>query len=95
MPCAWIVQRNCSAMPRLGGVLQPVPAAYGARPGRTAAFHRAPNVGIHRAGYTGLFAPLILDTISADLLLSCDPRDGNDLLAHYRQKLITRVGPAL
>ena len=40
-------------------------------------------------GYNGskkmaLFPPLLLDPISADLLVSCDPRDGNDLLAHYR-----------
>lgn len=42
-----------------------------------------------RLGYNGhkamaLFPPLLLDPISADLLVSCDPTDGNDLLAHYQ-----------
>jgi hypothetical protein len=27
--------------------------------------------------------PIILDWISADLILSCDKEVGNDLLAHY------------
>ena len=40
-------------------------------------------------GYNGdeaiaLFPPIILDRISADLILSCDKEVGNDLLAHYR-----------
>ena len=30
-----------------------------------------------------LFPPIILDRISADLILSCDKEVGNDLLAHY------------
>ena len=47
-----------------------------------------PFTVLRRLEYTGpdtlaSFPPLVLDTISADLLLSCDPKDGNDLLAHY------------
>ncbi len=47
-----------------------------------------PFTVLRMLGYTGpdtlaSFPPLILDTISSDLLLACDPRDGNDLLAYY------------
>jgi len=43
---------------------------------------------LHRLGYNGpdhiaLFPPLLLDEISTDLILACDPEGGNDLLAHY------------
>jgi len=43
---------------------------------------------LQRLGYNGseqiaLLPPLLLDTISADLLLACDPETGNDLLAYY------------
>ena len=49
---------------------------------------KPPLQALQRLGYNGLrnmalFPPLLLDPISADLLVSCDPRDGNDLLAHY------------
>jgi len=27
--------------------------------------------------------PILLDPISTDLLMACDPDTGNDLLAHY------------
>nr|MBC7244598.1 transposase [Chloroflexota bacterium] len=30
------------------------------------------------------FPPILLDGISPDSFLACDPRVGNDLLAHYR-----------
>ena len=44
---------------------------------------------LQRLGYNGpeqiaLFPPMLLDTISADLLVACDPEDGNDLLAYYQ-----------
>ena len=49
----------------------------------------SPLQALLRLGYNGpknmaIFPPLLLDPISSDLLVSCDPRDGNDLLAQYR-----------
>jgi transposase len=46
-------------------------------------------------GYNGneaiaLFPPIILDWISADLILSCDKEVGNNLLAHYSPGLSAR-----
>jgi transposase len=43
---------------------------------------------LRRLGYNGddriaLLPPILLRDISTDLLLSCDPQGGNDLLAHY------------
>jgi len=50
--------------------------------------HQPPLAVLQRLGYTGderiaLFPPVLLDAISTDLLLSCCPETGNDLLAHY------------
>jgi len=47
-------------------------------------------------GYNGdeaiaLFPPIILDRISADLILSCDKEVGNDLLAHYRKGGVRKI----
>jgi len=44
---------------------------------------------LYRLGYNGekqiaLLPPIILDPISADLLLACDSKVGNDLLAQYK-----------
>ncbi|MCS7261550.1 MAG: hypothetical protein NZ765_12380 [Anaerolineae bacterium] len=41
---------------------------------------------LHRLGYTGdawiaLVLPVLLDAISTDLLLSCDPETSNDLFS--------------
>ena len=52
---------------------------------------RPPLEVLHRLGYNGpdqiaLFPPLILDEISTDLILACDPEGGNDLLTHYRNE---------
>ena len=49
---------------------------------------RPPLAALRNSGYTGdkqiaLLPPILLDPISADLLLSCDSKDGNDLLATY------------
>lgn len=46
---------------------------------------------LHRFGYQGdlrlaLLPPIILDPISTDLLLYCEPPPGNDLLTIYRTK---------
>jgi transposase len=43
---------------------------------------------LHRLGYNGpdhiaLFPPLLLDEISTDLILACNPRGGNDVLTYY------------
>jgi transposase len=43
---------------------------------------------LRRLGYNGpdqiaLFPPLLLDEISSDLILACDPEGGNDLLTYY------------
>jgi len=51
--------------------------------------NQPPLAVLQRLGYTGderiaLFPPVLLDDISTDLLLSCRPEAGNDLLAHYR-----------
>jgi len=48
-----------------------------------------PLAVLENLGYThdhsiALFPPILLDTISTDLLLSCDPQGGNDLLTYYR-----------
>jgi len=32
--------------------------------------------------------PILLDPISTDLLMACDPDTGNDLLAHYKAEKI-------
>jgi len=50
---------------------------------------KTPLAVLKELGYNGeeaiaLFPPIILDRISADLILSCDKEVGNDLLAHYR-----------
>ena len=47
-----------------------------------------PLAVLQRFEYTGdlaiaSFPPVLLDPISTDLLMACDPEDGNDLLAHY------------
>ena len=47
-----------------------------------------PLTVLRELGYTGpdqiaLFPPILLDQISTDLLLACDPEGGNDLLAYY------------
>jgi hypothetical protein len=47
-----------------------------------------PLAVLKRLGYTNdeaiaLFPPIILERISVDLILSCDPETGDDLLAHY------------
>jgi transposase len=47
-----------------------------------------PFTALRNSGYTGgeqiaLLPPILLDPISSDLLLSCDSKDGNDLLATY------------
>jgi transposase len=49
---------------------------------------RSPLNMLQSCGYSGdervaLLPPILLDPISTDLLLSCDPKGGNDLLAHY------------
>ncbi|MBC7262788.1 MAG: hypothetical protein H5T64_00345 [Chloroflexi bacterium] len=49
---------------------------------------RTPLQVLRSLGYNGvdqiaLFPPLLLDRISTDLLLACDPEGGNDLLAYY------------
>jgi len=43
----------------------------------------------HCLGYNGpdqiaLFPPILLNTISTDLLLACDPESGSDLLTYYK-----------
>jgi len=43
---------------------------------------KPPLTVLKELGYN-LFPPIILDWISADLILSCDKEVGNDLLAHY------------
>ena len=50
---------------------------------------------LQRLGYNGsdqiaLFPPILLDQISADLLIACDPEAGNNLLASYSFKHGTR-----
>ncbi|MGQ9586397.1 MAG: hypothetical protein ACUVXG_13490, partial [Anaerolineae bacterium] len=52
-----------------------------------------PLAALRRLGYTGpdqiaLFPPILLDAISADFVLACNPEDGNDLLAHYRRAVV-------
>ena len=52
---------------------------------------KSPLAVLKGLGYNGdediaLFPPIILDRISADLILSCDKEVGNDLLAHYNLK---------
>jgi len=52
--------------------------------------NQPPLAVLQRLGYTGderiaLFPPVLLDDISTDLLLSCRPETGNDLLAHYKE----------
>jgi transposase-like protein len=50
---------------------------------------RTPLAVLQSLGYSGphliaAFPPLLLDDVSDDLLLACDPLDGIDLLAHYK-----------
>jgi transposase len=50
--------------------------------------HQPPLVVLRRLGYNdsdriALLPPILLDPISPELLLSCDPEGGNDVLAHY------------
>jgi transposase len=45
---------------------------------------------LRKLGYNGhdriaLLPPILMDTISTDLLLACDPQGGNDLLAYYNR----------
>ncbi|MGC8878362.1 MAG: hypothetical protein ACP5R2_03995, partial [Anaerolineae bacterium] len=59
--------------------------------------NRSPLTVLQRLGYTGneqiaLFPPVLLDDISTDLLLSCRPETGNDLLAHY---ILPRTSPKI
>jgi hypothetical protein len=61
---------------------------------------RTPLEILRHLGYNGpdwiaLFPLLLLDTISADLLLSFDPEDGNDLLAQLLLCLISGPSPPL
>jgi len=49
---------------------------------------RPPLAALKACGYTGderiaLLPPVLLDEISTDILLNCNLRGGNDLLAHY------------
>jgi len=51
--------------------------------------HSPPLAVLQRLGYTGSqaiasFPPVLLDNISTDLLMACDPSGGNDLLTHYK-----------
>ena len=50
---------------------------------------RTPLAVLQSLGYTGhqaiaSFPPILLDRVSTDLLMACDPVDGIDLLAHYK-----------
>jgi len=50
--------------------------------------HKPPLTRWQEKGYPGAatiaaMPPPLLDDISADLLLACDPETGNNLLAHY------------
>ena len=50
---------------------------------------RTPLAVLQSLGYTGdpaiaAFPRVLLDKLSTDLLMACDPVDGIDLLAHYR-----------
>lgn len=50
---------------------------------------RSPLAMLQDLSYTGhqaiaAFPPVLLDDMSTDLLMACDPEDGNDLLAHYK-----------
>jgi len=61
--------------------------------------HQPPLAVLQRLGYTGderiaLFPPVLLDAISTDLLLSCCPETGNDLLAHYSISVWEQIGTA-
>jgi hypothetical protein len=47
------------------------------------------HLGYNGPGWISLFPPILLDTISADLLLSFDPEDGNDLLAYYKSHAVS------
>ncbi len=64
------------------------------RPHFGAGMEQKPPLAVLRhLGYTGdehiaLLPPILLDPISADLLLACDKETGNDLLATYRNALI-------
>jgi len=42
------------------------------------------------AAIAAALPPIILDEISTDLVLACDPETGNDLLARYARCLIFR-----
>ena len=55
---------------------------------------RPPFTVLKHLGYTGpdslaAFPPLLLDTLSTDLLLACSPQEGgNDLLAYYKNLVV-------
>lgn len=60
---------------------------------------RTPLTVLQSLCYTGqqaivAFPPLLLDRISTDLLMACDPEDGNDLLAHYTVGATPVAGPS-
>jgi transposase len=57
---------------------------------------KPPLTVLKELGYNGdeaiaLFPPIILDWISADLILSCDKEVGNDLLAHYSEARLSSL----
>lgn len=41
------------------------------------------HLGYNGAEHIAVLPPLLLDTLSTDLLLACDPEGGNDLLTYY------------
>ncbi len=49
---------------------------------------KPPLAVLNRDEAIALFLPIILDRISADLILSCDKEVGNDLLAHYTSQFL-------
>jgi len=48
------------------------------------------NLGYNGPATVATLPPIILDEISTDLALACDPETGNDLLARYTRCLIFR-----
>lgn len=52
---------------------------------------QSPLAVLHLLGdRIALLPPILLDPISHDLLLSGDPMDGNDVLAHYTEQHLVR-----
>jgi len=49
------------------------------------------NLGYNGPATVATLPPIILDEISTDLVLACDPETGNDLLARYTRCLIFRA----